>query len=427
MLLLVGGKMNARFSLLLVFAAYSVAEAGTLNTIYTFGPEGWKPSSGVVVGPGGVLYGTTEYGGDGKQYGSGTVYSLTPPAAAGGPWTASFYAFPFAVAGAAPFGGVAVGAGGVLYGTTTLGGSCGDGTVFELRPPAPPSVSWAEKVLLSACDVDEPSISPVIGPNGALYVNAGGLPGGCISDVGAIFTLSPPNSGSGGPWIETVLYSGPSFCPNAIVRGAHGVLYGTIEVGGAYGVGSVYSLTPPTTPGDAWIEATLYNFTGSGGDGANPSGVTIGPNGVLYGVTENGGDESCDPPYGCGTVFSLTPPAYPGGAWTKTILHIFTGGSDGAHLSGALAIGRYGVLYGATGGGGTSCPDDEDGCGTIFSLTPPASPGGGWTEAILYCFTGGSDGSSPLGVVIGPDGVLYGTTLYSNSENIVGTVFSLAP
>jgi hypothetical protein len=82
-----------------------------------------------------------------------------------------------------------------------------------------------------------------------------------------------------------------------------------------------------------------------------------------------------------------------------------------------------GVLYGTTG-----VPNDGQvgtGYGTIFSLTPPGSPGGSWTETVLYFFTDGSDGGKPTGIVAGPGGVLYGAT--STGGSGFGTVFSFTP
>ena len=68
---------------------------------------------------------------------------------------------------------------------------------------------------------------------------------------------------------------------------------------------------------------------------------------------------------GCGIVFALTPPAAPGGAWAETVLHSFTGqNGDGAVPQGNLAIGKNGVAYGTTVGGGTA------GQGTVFELVP---------------------------------------------------------
>jgi uncharacterized repeat protein (TIGR03803 family) len=78
------------------------------------------------------------------------------------------------------------------------------------------------------------------------------------------------------------------------------------------------------------------------------------------------------------------------------------------------------VRYGTTFYGGTTNN------GTLFSLTPPGTEGGSWTETVLYFFTGGSDGGIPTGVAMGSGGVLYGTTESGGISNF-GTVFSFAP
>ncbi len=120
-----------------------------------------------------------------------------------------------------------------------------------------------------------------------------------------------------------------------------------------------------------------------------------------------------------GTVFSLTPPASPSAKWKQSILHSFAGGAtDGANPNSLIGYG--GVLYGATGAGGPA------GSGTLFALTPPVSDADSWTEAILHFFTGGSDGGVPLGVAAGSGGVLYGTTFSGGISNF-GTVFLLPP
>jgi uncharacterized repeat protein (TIGR03803 family) len=86
--------------------------------------------------------------------------------------------------------------------------------------------------------------------------------------------------------------------------------------------------------------------------------LAIGDGGEIYGTTRLGGAANQ------GTVFSLTPPASPGGAWTETVLHDFKGGGDGAFPVAGLAIGKNGVLYGTTEGGGTS------NAGTVFAFKP---------------------------------------------------------
>jgi len=211
--------------------------------------------------------------------------------------------------------------------------------------------------------------------------------------------------------------------PNGVVAGPGGVLYAAVPSGGTSSFGVVISLTPPTAPGGAWTENVLYNFTG-GSDGGSPVGLTVAPNGTLIGTTNFGGSSTeCFP--SCGTVFSLTPPASPGGGWTEKVLYSFQAGMDGAVPQVAPIVGNHEVIYGTTSEGGSSMNcSGYVGCGTVYSLTPPSSGGGPWTEKILHRFDG-MDGSNPMGVVLGHDGAIYGVTYGGGSAN-VGAVFRLA-
>lgn len=146
---------------------------------------------------------------------------------------------------------------------------------------------------------------------------------------------------------------------------------------------------------------TLYTFTG-GSDGFFPNslgadnGMTPDNRGNLFGTTTNGGASSCeyDSSSGCGVVFKLDR------AGKQTVLHTFTG-PDGAGPIGGLVRDEEGNLYGATNRGGSgSLP-----AGTVFKLDPNGK------ETILHSFTGGSDGNSPYaGVIRDEEGNLYGTT-----------------
>jgi len=199
-----------------------------------------------------------------------------------------------------------------------------------------------------------------------------------------------------------------------------GVIYGTTSAGGPttgcgyFNCGTVYELTPPGSPGGAWTESTLYSFKDSN-DGYSPlTGLVFGPGGTLYGWAAYGG------PYGRGSAYELTPPASPGGIWTETTIYAFKGPpSDGGSPAGGFAIGAIGSLYGTTYRGGTYNQ------GTVFELTPPASPGGAWTLSVLYSFRGDGDGVYPnAGVVIGGKGAIYGTTSQGGALGY-GTVFAL--
>lgn len=408
-------------------------DASSFKTLYGFAgpPDGSNPVAGLIIGPNGALYGTTNSGGTSN---SGTVFSLTPPAAPGGTWTeAVIHDFAGGSDGAFPDAPVVIGKGGVLYGTTQLGGTANAGTVFSLTPPPTLGGTWTESVLHNFTGIDgyQPFTGVVIGKNGVLYgtTSGGGLSWGTsLGASGTVFKLTPPAS-PGGSWTESLLISFYDYqghksdggIPGRLIL-KDGVLYGTTVYGSAsgyggcafYGVigcGMVFSRTPLSY-------TVLYNFGGSTGEAPN-GGVVIGSGGVLYGTTAYGGTGSgcATPQYsGCGTVFSLTPPT-----WTEAVLHSFTGGSDGANPYAPVVIGSGGVLYATTEKGGTS------GYGTVFSLTPPATPGGVWTETVLHSFTGGPDGAYPVaGLVISEGGVLYGTTSKGGTSH-AGTVFALKP
>jgi uncharacterized repeat protein (TIGR03803 family) len=352
--------------------------ASRLRTLHSFTgePDGANPYGGVVIGKDGVLYGTTQQGGT-LGYPLGTVFSVTPPVSLGGAWTeAVLYYFTSYMSGSDgiyPRAGVVIGSGGVLYGTTEYGGNydlCpgGCGTVFSLTPPASPGGAWTETVLHTFMSTDgiAPWAGVVIGSGGVLY---GTTTSGGASNSGTVFSLTPPTS-PGGTWTETTLYSflgrtGDGASPFAgVVIGSSGVLFGTTCYGGTGacvgslpGCGTVFALIPPQSLGGPWTERVLHHF--SGNDGNYPSAaLVIGKGGVLYGTAEQGGTSNS------GTVFSITPPKTPGGAWTEAVFYNFTGYNGFTDAS--VVIGKGGVLYGTTRGNGTS----TSGYGTVFALKP---------------------------------------------------------
>ncbi len=334
--------------------------------------DGSAPLGGLIVSGGGTLYGTTEYGGTPNSAcgsGCGTVFAMVPPKVAGGAWTESIvYRFTGLNGdGSTPRGGVVVGQGGVLYGTTAAGGSGGKGIVYALMPPAQPGGAWTEMILHTFL--------------------------GMTSQDGAVPT-------------------------SALVIGAGGVLFGTTNYGGTAGFGTAFEMIAPASLSGAWTETVLCSFTGKGGDGSVPFGsLTLGKTGVIYGTTDTGGTA------GKGTVFQLIP--LPGGAWIQTVLYSFTGkNGDGSGPLAGVVIGLGGALYGTTYGGGLSPKD-----GTVFKLEAPVAGSGPWTETVLYSFRGplGGYGSGPLaGLVVGSAGALFGVTQYGGTGSD-GTVFELKP
>jgi len=390
--------------------------------------DGYDPASPVVVGAGGVIYGVTLEGGTFGNadfgLGDGIAYTLTPPASPGQPWTEQvIWNFGAPGDGVWPEG-IALGSGGVLYGATNNGGVAGKGSVFALTPPDSPGGAWTEQVLWSfgvdSGDGAQPDGGVVVGRGGVLY---GTTAAGGASGNGAVFALAPPAL-PGGVWTESLIWSflgNPTdgAVPQAgLTAGADGVLYGDTRGGGTHDGGTVFSLTPPASQGGTWTEAILHSFGSYSGLNAP---LTLS-GGVLYGSTVL-------PPYSGGVVFSLTPPKKQGSQWAyRGIYSLPRKGHkyrDGELVNGPLVVQDNGSIIGTAVGGGDG--GNGDGEGTIFRLKPPAQPGQPWAAKVLYKCGAGNDLTIPApGLVKSGQGALYGTSAYGG-PSARGAVFSFVP
>ena len=392
---------------------------GKTKTIYSFvAPPGpTYPAAGLALGQGGVLYGTTLGGGSISNYrcgyfNCGTVYELTPPAAAGGSWTeTTLYSFDPSNGGYAPASVLLRAPIGTLYGWAAYGGSAGLGVAFQLTPPTSPGGSWAQTTLYNfqgePADPGAPIGNLALGGNGALY---GATSAGGTYNQGTVFELSPPAS-PGNPWISMVLYSfrgdGDGINPAAgVVIGGSGAVYGSTLSGGSVGYGTLFALK---RNGGVWQERVLASL---GSHQERPNGVILGSRGALYGQS---GD------YG---VFKAVPPGAGGGQW---VIESIAGVPNMFPQS--ITLGQNGTIYLTTpqGGNSTACGVNQ-GCGALYELLPPASPGGTWTTVLLHSFTGQhGDGYQPnAGLVVTKKGTVYGTTYYGG-DNFFGTVFRYTP
>jgi uncharacterized repeat protein (TIGR03803 family) len=207
----------------------------------------------------------------------------------------------------------------------------------------------------------------------------------------------------------------------------NGVFYGTTSSGGRYGRGTIFKLTPS---GTGYEESTLFsfdrNFNGSPGAGS----LLVDSTGAVYGTTHAQPTSHAHGCEYCGIVFKLTPT---GSTYVETVLHRFSGGSDGAELLGSQGLyeDAGGALYGTTSSGGnSSC--GRTGCGIVFKLTPTGS--GTYTESVLYRFKGGAGGWSPQSALIADSsGAFYGTAASGGNPNCTefasgcGIVYELTP
>jgi uncharacterized repeat protein (TIGR03803 family) len=401
---------------LIIFLTVVGAMAQTVTTIHDFGsgPDGDNPQSGVIFDTKGNLFGTAALGG---SKGDGTAYELAPPASGQSQWTETIlHQFAGQPDGDTPDSVLTMTASGRLFGTTQLGGSKNLGSVFGLLPPRVPGNAWRERVLYSFGSVPNDGT----GPNMGLLARSGALLGvtvdGGANRRGTVFQLAPSPDPSA-PWSETILYSfaaspDGSFPSSDLIKDDRGNLYGVTLLGGANNLGSVYRLSPPTLQDGSWTETVLLSF--SGPDGSSPFGrLLLDKSGAVYGTTSGGG------PSQAGTVFMLTPQS--GDVWTEQVLYSFSGGADGGSPEAGVIMDQKGRLFGTASTGGTGRLSG----GVVFRLDPPMIVGGAWAETVLHSF-GGPDGFRPLSRLVRRNGALYGTSS-AGGLNGTGNVFQLAP
>lgn len=408
------GRVVLTAIVLVICQAFAVAGTETILHQFVSVSQGAFPGVNLVEDAQGNLYGVTSNGG---SYGFGVVFRLTRNSS--GQWEQTvLHNFTALTDGYQP-NSLAIDAQGNLFGTTLFGGSdsytaYGYGVVYELSPNA--HGTWNLTVLHTfsseAADGTNPA-GTLLDSAGNIYGTAsGGIDNNsaCSGYCGIVYRLSPSN----GKWIESILYK---FQGNAdggvpaasLAMDSSGNLYGATTA--EYLAPGVFKLTPGSSH---WTETTLFNVTNAQTQGGRPNGITLDAAGNIYGTASEGGVDND------GVVFELVRGS--NGLYTQSILHVFTGGSDGNYPEGNITIDSAGNLYGTTywgGAGSTACVS----CGTVYKLSPS---GGGWTDTILHRFVGGTDGANPQGsVLIDPSGNLIGTTRLGTEANF-GSVFELA-
>jgi hypothetical protein len=389
-------------------SAFATAPKKKILYNFTGGTDGAYPYAGFAVGAGGVLYSTTSGGGlDYCGYPCGVVFSFTPPQS-GGPWTETpIYSWE----GGYPTGsttGVVFDNKGNLYGTSLY-------VLYQLVPPQNGG-SWTYNMVADTADGQ--LADPAVDAAGNLYYT-----------YGDAYELSPNSNGT---WTTTTVAADAGVATLAIDKAGH--LFGTNSAGGKLvcgssgteDCGSVFEIARQSD--GTWNYKTIFRFS-SNSTGYFPlsTGLTLDAEGNLYGSAQLA-NSKCSGGNGCAIVFKLSRPAVEGAAWTETLLHAFEGGNDGFWLNAALSVDSRGAVYGTSIEGGSGfCTSNgtEVGCGTAFRLKPPAEQGGLWTET-LYSFQGGSDGNSPEGSLLVDEktGSVYGTTVFGGAYNS-GTIFEI--
>lgn len=378
--------------------AYSGGTVYKLNpdgTGYTLlhtciGPSSYWPSSPLIQGSDGMLYGVSQGGG---SSGYGTVYKLNTD---GSGFTILHNFSNSGGDGTSPAAPLWQAPDGTLYGTTSQGGPGNYGTVFKLSTNG---TGYAVLRTFANNGLDPQVPDALIpGSNGALYClgNNGGA-----SYQGALFTINTNGTG------YALLYSfsqtgGDGANPYGdLIQGRDGLLYGTTQQGGSGNEGTVFSIQTNGTG-----LALLHSFDATYTNGAQPNAAVLqAADGALYGTDLSGGAS------GVGTLFKLNT----NGTGFST-LWVLGAGTDGQMPLGPLIQGADGALYGTAYFGGTYFG------GTVFKVNRDGSD---YTN--LYSFgRTATDGADPsCGLIQANDGLLYGTT-QGGGSNGYGTVFRIS-
>jgi len=387
----------------------SVTTSGVaLETLYSFTTNsiGCMPFGGLIQASNGSFYGTASMGG---TQGVGTVFQMNTNGV-----VKLLYAFPngtggnYPADGSLPCAALVQGTNGFLYGTASSGGANSDGTVFRMTTNGVLSAAWS---LNSPDSGSVPYGGLVQGLDGNFYGTT--LEGGANGyNHGTVFKATPSGSLTA---IHSFDYEEGEYPCSTLVQGADGNFYGTAQTGGTNGGwGTIFKITP------AGVLTPLFSFAST--NGALPfAGLVQDSDGAFYGTTSVGGSSASAsavpvPSYagrgytcadGAGTVFKLAADG------TFTSLYSFTGGNDGSNCAGGLLLASDGNLYGTTESGGVY------GLGTVFRITTDG------TLATLVSFDG-YQGANPEGTLIqGTDGNLYGTT-QNGGANGWGAIFRLS-
>jgi len=357
-----------------------VKSSGTISDLASFnGFDGNEPQTGLVEDSSGNLFGTTAMGGTDGQ--TGAVFEWVKSTG-----VLSHLASFNGSQGGGPLAGVVEDTSGNLFGTTSGGGTQGDGTVFE----------WVQSSRTVSV------LASFDGANGA-------FPSGLIEDEsGNLFGTTSGGGTQGGgtvfEWVKSsgtisvlASFGGPGAAyPSDLVEDGSGNLFGTTSYGGTDGYGTLFE----------WVKSSgaisvLVSFNGA--NGAYPNGNLVeDSSGNLFGTTNGGGTKDY------GTVFE----------WVKSgrtisVLASFKG-SNGAYPSAGLVEDSSGNLFGTT--SGTDSVSGTDKYGKVFEWVKSTG-----TISVLASFKGPFR-AEPSDLIEDESGNLFGTTA-ADGKYASGTAF----
>jgi len=249
-----------------------------LSKKYDFQLEGTNPVAGFVRVCSGKLMGMTRFGG---AAGNGVIFEFDPES---GAYTKKV---DFTNETGRPVGDLTLLPDGRMYGVTGFGYGNDKGAIFEYDP--------STNVLTKKVDFDGPLKGNE--PAGTLLLHDGKLYGlanrGGASDKGTLFSFDPESDE-----FEKLVdfYDGNGAYPmGSLVKAPNGLMYGAANSGGA--AATIFEFNPATAQATA-----RYDGTGGYTNGVDfRSGLTLSPNGKLYGIGAQGGN------YKLGVIYEFNP------------------------------------------------------------------------------------------------------------------------
>lgn len=373
------------FGFVLTLTASSL-RAQTYTDLHDFDcqNEGCSPSNPdvLVQGIDGELYGTLPDG-NGPNTNVGTVFKSTLFG------TVTILHNFVQTDGRFPDSGLTLGVDGNLYGTTSQGGTFGNGLVFTVSPDDPFPFTVLHNFAGDVSEGIRPGSPPVQGLDGNFY------------GVTELYQRAYRVSASGK---FKLLPAPPGQSVAPLVLAIDGNFYGTTYTGGNINEGTVFKMSPS---GSMKI---IYSFDYNGGYlyGVQPAaGLVQGSDGIFYGTTPRGGPVGL----GDGVVFKMKP------SGALTVLHGFDRAAqsiNGYNPIAGVVLASDGNLYGTASSGGTN------GVGVLYRITKK----GDYTVIRNFDNTGGAyPDATPMQHT---NGKIYGLTRAGGkSGNYVGVLYSL--
>lgn len=393
---------------------YRVSRTGEVKALVHFTgaagtSRGKRPQSGLVDDGTGVLWGTTFQGGAGNSGdGFGTVFKFNPVSSD----FTSVVEFSGTVGfakGSFPQAALVKDASGRMWGTTSMGGAGGHGTIFHINPTNLAFTTVLAFTGNAGINRGRNVLAPLVfdGTGTMWGTTAEGGSGG----HGTLFSVNTGTSALA-TLVDFTGIAGAfpgSRAAAALVPGLPGTWWGTTSSGGAEGHGTIFRYT---VPGGAFLSAAAFTGTGGSVPGRIPaSALASDGQGNFLGTTNAGGAEDF------GTIYKVN-----SATLTFTALRAFTGNGGavpGSMPQAGLASDGAGYFWGVTVGGGRATQ------GTIYKVHATTGTYAGVGDFLRT--PGRMPASNPrAGLTPGPDGLLWGSSERGGISNF-GMLFTVNP